>query len=296
MGYSLANLALRYLSDIHSGGGWDLWVTAMKAGPAAVAAWILVTRRAMLGQPALPTRRILPVLGLAALIMQLGGNLMFQVALGYIGLGITVPLVFSCILCVGALLGRVVLNDGLGPHILVSMYVMFLAICMLSAGTMTDAEAVTSGADGTETARVFTGILVALISGCSYGTTGVLIRYLVRDTLPVESTFIVFSTSGLVLLGLPAIYLAGWETIQAGTLREWPALLAAGVANAVAFFALAHAYRFMNVNRLNVINASQNAMCAVGAVVVFNERLSLLAICGIAMTVVGLLTASGSKT
>ena len=41
--------------------------------------------------------------------------------------------------------------------------------------------------------------------------------------------------------------------------------------------------------RANVINASQNALCAIGAVIVFNESLSPLALLGIGLTISGLL-------
>jgi len=232
----------------------------------------------------------------AALLMQFGGNLCFQIALGYIGLGVTVPLAFTGIICVGAILGRVLLNDGLGRHVIAAMLIMLVAICLLSAGTFSADGTISdvTAALKSDRSQVFTGIVIALISGCSYGATGVLIRRVVRASLPVESTLIVFSTSGVLLLGLLAIYLSGWETIQEGTVRDWPFLLAAGSANALAFFSITHAFRFINVNTLNVINASQNAMCAVGAVVIFGEHLGMLAIAGIVLTGVGLATASRS--
>jgi len=71
------------------------------------------------------------------------------------------------------------------------------------------------------------------------------------------------------------------EKSCAGTFSNWTALLTAGTANTMAFFALVHALRVINVNRINVINASQNAMCAVGAVLLFGERLGPPALAGI---------------
>ena len=44
----------------------------------------------------------------------------------------------------------------------------------------------------------------------------------------------------------------------------------------------------MDVNRMNVINASQNVMCAVGAVVLIQEKLSGFVLVGIALTIAGL--------
>lgn len=291
--YSVTNLALRHLSDTGTvgGQGWDLWVTAMKTVPTGVIAWVLVISRVARSRPAFPPLRLLPTLIFAALVMQFGGNLAFQMALSYLGLGITVPLVFACIICVGAIMGRVVLGDPITVRILISMAVMAVAIVMLSVGTMSEdstwgseAPLVASGSRS-----IVIGVCIAALSGCSYGAVGVLIRSLVRSVLPVESTLIVFSTVGGVMLGTSGIALSGWSTIRDNTMQDWPMLLVAGSANAIAFFALAHALRFIDVNRMNVINASQNAMCAIGAVFLFHEQLNGLALCGIGLTILGLI-------
>lgn len=287
--YSLANLALRHLADSTSTGGrgWDLWVTAMKTVPTGVVAWILVLKRLIQKQPAFPPLRLLPMLVVAALVMQFGGNLCFQISLSYLGLGITVPLVFASILCVGAVMGRVFLGDPLTLPVVTAMGIMIVAIVLLSVGTMPDSTAPTAHAGS---GQILIGICIATISGCSYGAVGVLIRKFVRTVLTVESMLIVFSTAGGILLAAAAIKMSGWQAIQNSSVQAWPMLLAAGTTNAIAFFAVAHALRVMDVNRMNVINASQNAMCAVGAVVLFQEQLSALAIFGTALTIAGLIT------
>ncbi len=294
LAYSLANLALRQLSDSGSSGGhgWDLWVTAMKTVPTGVIAWFVVLNRFMRNQPAFPPLRLLPILVVAAVVMQFGGNLSFQIALGFLGLGITVPLVFACLICVGAVAGRIWLGDPVTIQVASAIIVMMAAVILLSAGTVPQ-----NSENGTpmEVGAIVAGICLAAASGSSYGAVGVLIRNFVRAVLSVESMLIVFSTVGVVLLAAGAIALSGWQSIQANTVRDWPLLLAAGSANAIAFFALAYALREMDVNRMNVINASQNAMCAVGAVVLFQEQLSGLAIVGIVLTIAGLLTLGWKK-
>lgn len=285
--YSLANLALRQLSDSGSigGDGWDPWVTAMKTLPTALTAWVLVLRRVFRGESAFPPPALLPRLLLAAAVMQFGGNLAFQVALSYLGLGITVPFVFACIICVGALASRVLLGDSITGKVVGAMAVMMVAIILLSAGTMSTEEPRTDRS----TEQILIGILVAAVSGCSYGVTGVFIRGFVRTKLSVESTLIVLSTVGAVSLATLGLATSDWQSLRQATSTEWPVMLLAGIANAVAFFAIAHALRFMDVNRMNVINASQNAMCAVGAVVLFQEPLNALALSGIGLTIAGLL-------
>lgn len=290
VGYSLTNLALRQLSDSKAAGGdgWDLWVTAMKTLPTACIAWVLVLRRVVRGQPAFPPLALLPALLFLALLMQFGGNFAFQVALSYLGLGITVPFVFACIICVGAIAGRVVLGDSISTQVVAAMAVMMAAIVLLSAGTMSP-ETPGAGESADSSGHVLTGILVASVSGCSYGLVGVLIRSFVRSKLSVESTLIVLSTVGATVLGTLGVTSSGWQAIEQTTATEWPAMLVAGISNAVAFFAIAHALRRIDVNHMNVINASQNAMCAVGAVLLFQEPLNALALSGIGLTIAGLL-------
>lgn len=79
-------------------------------------------------------------------------------------------------------------------------------------------------------------------------------------------------------------------------MADWFMLSAASIANAIAFFAVSYALRSIDVNRMNVINASQNAMCPIGAVVLFKEQLSVLALSGIALTIIGLLVLGRRRT
>jgi DME family drug/metabolite transporter len=286
--YSLANLALRQLSDSGQTGGpgWDVWVTALKTVATCLSAWAIVLYRHFHHQPAWPPVNLIPVLLLAAVVMQFGGNLCFQIALGYLGLAITVPVIFACIICVGAIAGRALLGDPLTKQVVSAMFIMMIAVVLLSIGTVSEVpDKATTG----DIWRLLTGIGVALISGCSYGLVGVLIRYFVRSTLAVESVLIVFSSLGITSLSATAIGMSGWTTIWQTTLTDWPMLTVASVMNAIAFFAVSYALRTIDVNRMNVINASQNAMCAIGAVVLFREQLSSLAVAGIALTIVGLL-------
>lgn len=291
VGYSLVNLALRQLSDSSSaeGSGWEVWVTAIKALATGLTAWVVVLYRHWNGQTAFPPRRLLPGLFVASLIMQVGGNLCFQLSLGYLGLAITVPIVFACIICVGAVAGRALLGDPITRDTVFAMLVMAAAIVMLSAGSVS-AQPITTTAP--RLVPSLTGLAMALISGCSYGLVGVLIRYFVRSAFPVESVLVVFTTVGCSLLAGVAVILSGWQAIWHNTVMVWPMLAIASITNAVAFFALAYALKTVDVNRINVINASQNAMCAVGAVILFQEELGPLALGGIGLTIAGLLVLS----
>ena len=66
-------------------------------------------------------------------------------------------------------------------------------------------------------------------------------------------------------------------------------MLAAGTFNAIAFFCVTNALKLLNITQVNVINATQNAMCALGAVVVFSEPHSIPMVSGIALSIAGLM-------
>ncbi len=296
IGYSVTNLALRDLSGAHGGQAWDVWVSAGKALPTAVIAWALVLKNRQRGKPLLPSRELLlPLLG-AALVMQIGGNVGFQMALRFIGLAVTVPLVFAGIIISGALLGRTFLGDPVTPRTIVAMALMLLAIIALSSAATDDSTAtagsqnLTAVSDAERFLTSAVGVGIAIVSGLSYGVNGVVIRRYVRDKLPVESTLVVFGTTGTVLLGMVGFTWMGVAELETVTAREWTMILVAGIFNAFAFFCVTHAFKLMSISRVNVINATQNAMCAVGAVLLFAEPMTGSMILGIALTMLGLMS------
>lgn len=307
-GYSITNLALRKLATGDGGLTWDVFVSGAKALPTFVAAGLLMLLSARRGKTVLPPARLVWPLVLTAIVMQFGGNVGFQLALRSIGLAISVPIVFSSIIVSGAMLGRVALGDPVSRRTAISMALMVVSIGFLSAAAQKASvsepvaepvvlHAATASTGLFEQAHqlmaaggVTFGVIIALISGFSYGVCGVVIRRVVRGTLPVETTLFLFSTTGLLALWPISIAQLGAAGLQQITLSDWTYMLAAGVFNAVGFFAITHAMRYLTISRANVINASQNAMCAVGAVVFFAEPMSMLAISGIGLTIVGLLT------
>ena len=283
VGYSAANLALRGLSGRDGGLPWAIWVTAMKALPTVVVAGLLLARRWKNNHPLYPTKKPIPALILAGFVMQFGGNLGFQIALVHVGLAIAVPLVFAFIICSGAALGRFFLGDTVSPRTVISMVIMTGSIILLSyAATL-------SAPDASSTkVVVWLGIVMAVVSGLSYGINGVVIRRVARDLLPVESMLIIYSSTGLISLTTLGWFVLGPDRIAEIKLDEWFMMFSAGCFNAIAFFSITNALKLMNISQVNVINASQNAMCAVAAVMIFAEPLTMPLVLGIAMSIGGL--------
>ena len=136
---------------------------------------------------------------------------------------------------------------------------------------------------------VSAGVVLSVLSGLCYGVTGVFIRKAVRSQMPVEATLFLFSAVGFLVLCPLSLLLMPIRSIADTSPMEWMTIVVAGVFNALGFFAITHAMRQMTISRANVINASQNAMCAIGAVLVFGESLAIPGLIGIGLTIAGLL-------
>lgn len=286
-GYSAANLALRELSSVDPEIGWAIWVSAMKAVPTMILASILLARRRIRKQPLYPTTRPVPMLIVAGLVMQFGGNLGFQLALGHIGLAISVPVVFAFIILAGAVLGRVFLGDQVSKRTVLSILVMMAAIILLSFAA-TQADDSGQRASGYAEGVAWLGLIIAMISGLSYGVNGVILRHSARRTLPVESVLLIYSTTGVICLATLGIGLLGFDRLTQVTTAQWQAMWFAGTFNAIAFFCVVHALKLLNITQVNVVNAAQNAMCAGGAVLFFNEPGSPAMILGVLLSIAGL--------
>lgn len=286
-GYSAANLALRELSSVDAELGWAIWVSAMKAVPTMILASLLLARRRLRRQPLYPTTAPIPMLIVAGLVMQFGGNLGFQLALGHIGLAISVPVVFAFIILAGAALGRTFLGDHVSGRTVLSIAIMMVAIILLSyAATQTDAAG--GSAAGYADGIAWLGLIIAMISGLSYGVNGVILRHCARRTLPVESVLLIYSTTGVVCLSTLGIGMLGWDRMLLVTTSQWQTMWFAGTLNAIAFFCVVHALKLLNITQVNVVNAAQNAMCAAGAVIFFSEPLTPALMAGVLLSITGL--------
>ena len=312
--YSVANLALRGLSKSDSGAGWDMWVAGTKAFPTFATAVVLLCLRRSRGQTTFAAWDFVWPISVAAMFNQLGGNFAFQMSLRAIGLAISVPLCFASIICSGAIVGRTVLGDQVSARTGISIGLMVASIVFLSvaAESRSDTEARTGVAEVVPFVKgeavavtqedaldltasrsspmgVPTGVALSVLSGLCYGVTGVFIRKAVRSQMPVAATLFLFSAAGFLVLCPLSLCLMPWQTIAETTRWEWFTIAVAGTFNAIGFFAITHAMRYLTISRANVINASQNAMCAIGAVVVFRETLSPIGLLGIGLTIAGLL-------
>jgi len=297
LGYTLANLALRQMATPDESVGeisefaWAVWVTAMKAVPAAVVAWVLIGIRVRQKLPALPPRELVGKMILAALLMQYGGNLCFQLSLALGGLAISVPLCFATLIVAGAWLGRVFLGDPVSFRTMCSIGVLGVSIVFLTMGA---GAATTAMKEDATTLTLVAAVAAASFSGISYGACGVMIRKLTQD-LSLSASLVIFSSVGVVTLIAHTFLLADPAAIVAATKDWWLPMLASGSFNAIAFFAVAGALKRIPVTFVNVLNTSQNAMCALAGVLLFHEPLTSPLVIGCGLTIVGLLLVDSGK-
>ncbi|MFM7865439.1 MAG: EamA family transporter, partial [Planctomycetaceae bacterium] len=286
--YSIANMALRQLAHTDGGTGWDMWVAGTKAFPTFFIAVTLIAWRRLHGLHSFAEFSFVWPIAVAAIFNQLGGNLPFQMSLRVIGLAVSVPICFASIICSGAVVGRIVLGDQVSVRSAISMGLMVAAIVFLSSGAnsrkavpvspaavtedipQAEPDAQPAALDSAAGPGVTIGVLLSIISGLCYGITGVYIRKAVRSHMPVAATLFLFSSAGFLILVPGSLLILPLSEISATSPEDWATIAIAGTFNAIGFFALTHAMRFLTISRANVINASQNAMCAVGAVTLFN--------------------------
>ncbi len=267
-------------------------------------AWLLISRRAAAGRPALPGAGRLPGLVATALVMQVGGNISFQWALPILGLSLSVPLVFGTLILGGALAGRACLGEPIFPRTALAMMVLMAAIGVLSWGAETarpiagpqaaptliesDAAAVVvEGGLEFDSWTVAMAVITTCFSGFCYAASSIVIRRM-SDVVPLSATIMVMSTTGVISLGAITLWRIGWAGMTATTPHEWTTMLLAGAFNAVAFFSLGIALERMPVTRTNLINASQVALSAVAGIVLFGEKPTAAIVAGIVLTVLGL--------
>lgn len=281
VGYSAANVGLRDLSET-KGLDWAIFIAAAKAIPCFLAAWTMVLFRRSRGRQSLPAPgKRLPLLG-AALMMQFGGNMMFVWSLSLVGLVLTIPLTFASLILGSAVLGRVFLNEPIEKQMLISIALVLLSISCLSYGAPGSLPAA-----GWPT--ILLGLGTALLAGFSYGANSIVIRRFVGSDHSVSSVIVVMSTTGVCVLGTIGAVSVGADRIAAIPASQWQVILLAGICNAIAFFSVCSALRFIPAVRANVLNASQTAMCALAGVALFHEQVTLLIAFGISATIAGLM-------
>ena len=291
--YTGANIALRQLSDDDlrveqmSGLDWSIWVSAIKAVPVSVISWTLIAYRAGRRLRALPPRNLLLPLLATGVVMQVGGNVMFQWALSLGGLALSVTLCFGTLITGGALLGRIVLGEPISRRMAVAIVVLISAIGLASVSAQQASQSVSQGE---ATLLVVVGaIATACASGLAYATGGVMIRRTVTRDVSLSATLVVISCTGVLGLGSWSVLNSGFEVLRSTSAEALTLMVVAGLFNAAAFYAVSKALQLIPVVRVNTLNSSQVVMGGLAGMLFFGELLTFWLAAGIGLTIVGLM-------
>ena len=317
LAYTLTNVLLRHLAAENDA----CWISCLKAAPTVAIAAILIAPALAGGRQIWPSARMLLVLIATGLVVQLGGNLAFQFALATIGLALTVPLCFATLIFAGALMGRVWLGESLSLRAVTAMGLFVAAIGVLAWHAeharlalerserrveQSDLEVAPRNNRSQTTiaardhrspnrpapasrARVISlGLIVAAGSGVAYALSAVVIRSAAR-TESIAVTLGTISLTGVISLGILSWWRNGLPALLATEPTALALMLAAGVLNAAAFFALGKSLELTTVAHANMLNASQVALAAIAGVLVFDEPADAALGAGIAIMLVGLL-------
>jgi drug/metabolite transporter (DMT)-like permease len=284
LAYTWTNILLRKAAgptDL----GWNCWATCLKAVPSALAAWTLIVIRWSHGQRGLDGWKSFLWLTLNGFFMQFGGNISFQYAMSFGGLALTVPMCFCTLILSGALGGRLFLKEKIGRRTMIAMWLLITAVIVLSQG----ADAAASKMRGEATfADMMKAIVFSGVSGLGYGFGGVSIRRAVTGTGTIASTIAPLSTIGIIGPGLIAWNEMGLSGLAAVDWKMNATLLLAGTFNAIGFFFAAAAMARLPLVRVNLINASQTAMCALGGILFYGEPATWWIGVGTALTILSL--------
>jgi drug/metabolite transporter (DMT)-like permease len=283
--YTAANICLRSVVHID-----PVWVSCIKAVPTVllVGPWLFV--RMARGQHLISSLGVLGILVPAAILGQLVGNVMFQWSLGVVGIALSVPLNMGTMIISGALLGRYVLNESIGPRMVLAIVVLLAAIAILSMGAPAAGRTVVASiAEVPGMALLGGGVVAACLSGVAYSLLGVVVRQCILQGTPLSTILTTVCFVGAMTLGAASYLRQGaalWMMMDA---QDASAMVLAGVFNALAFLALAKALELAGLVHVSTLNASQSAMAAGAGVVFFHESLNAALAVGVALTVTGLM-------
>ncbi len=203
IGYTATNVCLRSVTDCD-----PVWVTCIKTIPTVVgvAPWLVV--RWSRGEQVFPPIPIVVTLVAAGLLGQFGGNVVFQWALGIIGLALTVPLCLGMIIIASAVLGRLLLLESVNLRSAFSLQLLLAAICVLSLGAQGASESIAE-LEKVDPWLVTAAVAAGCIAGLSYAVLGVTIRRAVLGVSTVSATTFCVATMGLVSLTPLTVYRIG---------------------------------------------------------------------------------------
>ncbi|MGM0487119.1 MAG: hypothetical protein ACQESR_10205 [Planctomycetota bacterium] len=283
VGYTCANICRRQLAGM---GADTAWVVCLQETTAVMLLGPWFLWRISRGSSLTCSRRSLLILILAALAVQLLGNLGIQWSFGIVGLVVSLPMVFSAMLIGGTVIGVVVFSESLHPRSMVAVGIVIVSIGLLSWGGAEESQPLTASVGLPIT---LLAIAAAGVGGITFATLGAALRHAAHARIPVPLTVIIVTGTGTVSLGLLCLVRMGPSEMLATESTVWMWGGAAGLCNVAAFAFITKGMKLTTLVHANVLNASQVAMGALAGIIVFQESWNPWLLAGIMLTITGIM-------
>ena len=281
LGYSSANVCMRHLAGLKCDPTWVIFnkelVSVLVVGP-----WLLV--QAWRGVRTMPSGRPLAILIAVGLATELASAAM-QWAMGVAGIAVMIPANTGFLLMAAAVLGWLLLGERVSLRSMLALALLVVAIALLAQGA-----GVTGPANPGQPARATLALAigVACAAGTIYALLSIAIRHCVTGTTPLGAVVIIITGMGVISLGPLTVYRLGLPRLLEAPPSHFAWTALAGVCNLVAFVALIRGLQLTTVVRVNMLNASQVALCALAGVTLFHEPPTWWLLGGIVLTIGGI--------
>lgn len=276
VGFTTMNAGLRAATGIDAA-----LAAAMRALiPAMVLApWVMSRRLCRCTKP-------LMTIVAASLLVQLGGNLVFQYSLGLCGVVVTVPVVFGTMPVAATVLGRVFFGERPSLTYAIALGALVLSIVLIGGGQPRGM------ADSTSSGIWVLGVMAAIVAGTAYAIFIATVKHVTAQHLQVTEVALLNAVVGATVLGAIAMWRIGIASAWSGVCENAGPLTVAGIMNLVSFLLFARGLQLISVSYGSLFNSCQVAMSAAVGIVLFGETVSILLISGILLTCISLLFAS----
>jgi drug/metabolite transporter (DMT)-like permease len=294
LGYSAANVCLRYLA-VQDNRVLTICVKE-SVTVAVVGPWLVYW--AWRGVRLMPAWKALAALLAAGLFVQLGGNLPVIWAMNVVGLAVAIPVALGVNLVASAAFGRMFLSERVSRRSMAAIALLIVSLVLLSVGAVSskttepgEPGTAAAGADPPRFGPVAAVVATAgaCLTGIAFATLAVVIRRSVTTDVSPYAVMFVITGAGVVSLGPISLATLGAQGIAATPARDVAVMLASGVFNLIAFFAIIKGLQLTTVVHANVLNASQVAIAAVAGMVLFSEPAAPAKLIGVCLTVAGMI-------
>ncbi len=285
LGYTIANLCLRYLTVDHD----VAWVLCIKETVAVAVLGPWLAQQALRGRPSLPGGRTLLALAALGLLVQLGGNLPLIWSMGVIGLAVAVPISLGINLVGSAILGQILLGERVSLQSGSAILLLIVSVVFLTtgAGKANDAITITSQT-ATGPAWVALAVAAPCLAGMVFSVLNIAIRRTITRGVPLAAIAFLIPVMGTVALAPLSLGRHGLDGLLATPTPDFLLMLLCGLLNLLAYMAIIKGLQLTTIVHANVVSASQVAMAAVGGLLFFSEASSPSLMMGVVLTIAGM--------